>query len=79
MSREFKVFEQYIKGSHWCKIIQISNKLNTLGSFLSRCDQCALYMNAGIIEFVSLGQVLLVKLKNVLARLAELKQCKLQF
>ena len=47
------------------KIIEISNKLNILGSFLGRCDQFALYMNAEIIEFVSFEQVLLVKLKNV--------------
>ena len=45
-----------------------------LESFWSRSDQCTLYMNAGIIEFVSLEQVLLVKLKNVSAHLAELKQ-----
>jgi hypothetical protein len=31
-------------------------------------------MNAGIIEFVSLEQVLLVKLKNASAHLAVLKQ-----
>ena len=49
------------------KIIEISNKLNILGSFLSSCDQCTLYMNAGIIEFVSLDQGLLVKFKNVSA------------
>ena len=61
------------------KIIEISNKLNILGSFLSRCDQCDLYMNAGIVEFVSFEQVLLVKRKNVSAHLAELKQWKLQF
>ena len=48
--------------------------LNILGSFLSRCDQCALYMKAGMIIFVSLEQVLLVKLMNVLSNLAELKQ-----
>ena len=48
--------------------------MNILGSFLSRCDQWLLYMNAGMIEFVSLEQVLLVKLKNVLAHLADLKQ-----
>ena len=47
------------------KIIEISNKMNILGSFLSRCDQCALKRNAGITEFVSLEQVTLVKLKNV--------------
>ena len=41
---------------------------------LSRCDQCDLYMNAGIVEFVSLEQVLLIKRKNVSAHLAELKQ-----
>ena len=56
------------------KIIEISNKLNILGSFLSWCDQYDLYMNAGIIEFLSLEQVLLVKLKNYLAYLVELKQ-----
>ena len=50
------------------KIIEISNKLNILGSFLSRCDQCTLWMNAGIIEFASLEQVLLVKIKNVSAK-----------
>ena len=38
---------------------------------MSRCDQCDLYTIARIIEFVSLEQVLLVKLKNVLAHLAE--------
>ena len=38
-----------------------------LESFLSKFDQCTLYMNAGIIEFVSLEAVLLVKLKNVSA------------
>ena len=42
-------------------------------------DQCALYMNAGIIEFVSLEQILLSKLKKVLAHFAELNQRKLQF
>ena len=56
------------------KIIEISNKLNILGSFLSRCDQWLLCMNAGIIEFMTLEQVLLVKLKNVPAHLAEFKQ-----
>ena len=56
------------------KIIESSNKLNVLESFLSRCDQCALYMNAGMIEFVTLEQILLVKLKNVTDHLAELKQ-----
>ena len=56
------------------KIIDISNKLNILGSFLSRFGQCDLYMNAGMIEFVSLEQVLLVKLKNVSAHQAESKQ-----
>ena len=34
-------------------------------------------MDAGIIEFVSSEQVLLVKLKNVSAHLAQLKQWKL--
>ena len=32
-------------------------RANILGSFLSRCDHCTLYMNAGIIEFLSLEQV----------------------
>ena len=54
------------------KIIEISNKLNILESFLGRCDQGALYMNSGMIEFVSLEQVLLVKLKNVSAHLASI-------
>ena len=45
-----------------------------LGIFLSKFGQFTLYMNAGIIEFASLEQVLLAKLKNVLAHLAELKQ-----
>ena len=49
------------------KIIEISNKLNMLGSFLSRCDQCNFYMYARIIEFVALEPVILVKLKNVSA------------
>ena len=44
-------------------ILQIVLPLN----FLSRCDQCTLYRNAGIIEFVSFEPVLLVKLKNVFA------------
>ena len=58
----------------YSKTIEISNRMNILGSFLSGCDQCDLYVNAGICEFVSLEQVLLVKLKNVLAHLADLKQ-----
>ena len=57
-------------------MIGIYKKLTVLGSFLSRCDQCALYMNAGMIEFVTLEQILLVKLKNVLTHLAEIKQKK---
>ena len=43
----------------------LSRIYGILGSFLSGWDQCTLYMNAGIIEFVSLEQVFLVKLKNV--------------
>ena len=54
-------------------IIKISIKLNTLGSFLSSCDQCALYIDTEIIEFVSLEQVLLVKLKNVSTSYADLR------
>ena len=60
------------------KSITIPNKLNILESFLSRCDQCTLHMNAGIIEFVRLEQVLLVKLKNVSAHQAKARQPKLQ-
>ena len=55
------------------KISKNSNKLNTLGSFLSGCDQWLLYMKAGIIEFVSLEQVLLVKVKYISAHLAKLQ------
>ena len=50
----------------------ISNKLNILASFLSRSDQWPLYMNARTIEFLSLEQVLLVKLKNLFAYQADL-------
>ena len=36
-----------------------------LVSFLGRCDQWALCMKARIIEYLSLDQILLGKLKNV--------------
>ena len=46
--------------------MNISYKLNMSVNFLGRWDQWALCMKARIIEFLSLDQILLVKLKNVL-------------
>ena len=57
----------------------ISNKLNILASFLTRCDQWHLYMNARKIEFLSLELILLVKLKSISVEEADLKLSKLQF
>ena len=61
------------------KITKISNKLNILASFLTRCDQWHLYMNARKIEFLSLELILLVKLKSISVEQADLKLLKLQF
>ena len=48
-------------------------------SFLSRCDQWLFDMSPGIVEFLSLNQILLVKLKNVSFQLADLKLYRHQF
>ena len=53
--------------------------MNSHHSCLSRCDQWPFYMNTRIIEFLSLDQILLVKLKNVSFQLADLKLYRLQF
>ena len=63
----------------WSKISKISNKLNTLESFLSRCDQWLFDMSPGIAEFWSSNQILLVKLKNVTFQLPDLKLYRHQF